>query len=169
MAGEHSAKAYDYWRQASEKFDYFVTGLSGALVAYIGQTIEPHRIGLSAESAELAALGLLAASVVAGFKRIETNVTFLSIMQKDAKNDETKNELRSISGHALVVDLASGLPLSPGEIAARITKHEVVSKAAEEKLDELKAQSVSWYRWRNRLLMAGFAALVIAKLLPAYL
>jgi len=31
---EFTTKTYEYWREASQRFDYFVTGITGALCAY---------------------------------------------------------------------------------------------------------------------------------------
>ena len=77
MSDDRSKMLYQAWQQASEKFDYFVVGAAGALVAYVGQHVQPTRLALNAGTLELAALALLLGAVVAGLKRIETSVTLL--------------------------------------------------------------------------------------------
>lgn len=71
MTTSRSDRVHDYWRQSSEKFDYFVTGITGALCAYISQTFNAEKISFSPNTLELLALLTLIASVFAGFKRIE--------------------------------------------------------------------------------------------------
>jgi hypothetical protein len=53
---ENHLKIFDSWREASQKFDYFVAGLIGALVAFIGQSFKAVQLGLNAGTLELASL-----------------------------------------------------------------------------------------------------------------
>ena len=46
MGTERSDLAYGHWREANEKFDYLVTGVSGALAAYIGQNLHPVHVSI---------------------------------------------------------------------------------------------------------------------------
>jgi hypothetical protein len=71
MAVERSDKAYEYWRDASLRFEYFVTGGTDALAAYVGQTSKLDKSRFNSESFELLALLLLIGSVITGLKRIE--------------------------------------------------------------------------------------------------
>ncbi|MEO7522339.1 MAG: hypothetical protein ABIW79_11035 [Gemmatimonas sp.] len=79
MSDDRAKMLYQAWQQASEKFDYFVVGAAGALVACVGQHIRPTRLALNAGSLELVALATLVAAVVIGLKRIETEVTCLRL------------------------------------------------------------------------------------------
>jgi len=81
MSIQKVEKAFDYWRQSTEKFDYFVLGLSGALCAYISQTYTPTILGRNPGTLELMALCMFVAAVVAGFKRIEGTISNLRYAQ----------------------------------------------------------------------------------------
>jgi hypothetical protein len=65
---------YKAHRESSEKFDYFVCGVSGALFAYLGQKFDGTTPVL-AFILEVAALGALATSFYYGLKRVEISVT----------------------------------------------------------------------------------------------
>jgi hypothetical protein len=66
-----SAVAREAYREASQRFEYFILGVSVALVAYGGKTLETEKLGINPYTLEVAALLLFTASVVVGFKRIE--------------------------------------------------------------------------------------------------
>ncbi len=41
---ERSIEVYGHYREAEQKLDYFVCGISGALFAYLGQHYIPHKL-----------------------------------------------------------------------------------------------------------------------------
>lgn len=45
---DRSILAYEHYREATQRFEYFILGVSGALCAYIGQHLSPQKIGLTA-------------------------------------------------------------------------------------------------------------------------
>ncbi|HEV7893349.1 MAG TPA: hypothetical protein VGP08_22220 [Pyrinomonadaceae bacterium] len=168
MATDRSDKVYDYWREASEKFDYFITGVTGALTAYIGQNIQPHKIGLHPESIGVLALIMLITSMIAGFKRIETNVSIFRIMQRRLYSEEARGSLLSASQGKPLINEATGQVLSPSQVLAQAQHHELQAETARSNLDALTAKSGRYYKWRNWLLILGFVLLIVARIAPAY-
>jgi hypothetical protein len=79
-------------RESSEKFDYFVCGVSGALFAYLGQKFDG-TTPILAFSFELAALGALATSFYYGLKRIELSITCLGGNYRQAEAAEAKKSI----------------------------------------------------------------------------
>jgi len=77
MADERSVIAYDLYQKAAQQFDYAVTGATGAICTYILQTFRPKRVDFSPYLLETLALLVLIASVIFGFKLIETKVAAL--------------------------------------------------------------------------------------------
>ena len=73
---EYSAKAYENYREASQRFEYFVLGLCVALVAYAGQRLQPERFGFTSYTVEIVAILLLIACVALGLKRGEKIIAF---------------------------------------------------------------------------------------------
>ena len=169
MSNTRSDTTYNYWREASEKFDYYVTGLTGALAAFIGQALHPVPIGLNASTIELAALASLVASIIFGFKRIETNVHLLSIQSRQTYLQEVAGSSMVASQHKAAINTSTGDIYSPQQLVQRAA----VSKAGAAELDKqfAKAQRVALrdYKFRNVTLLIGFALLVAARLLPAYI
>jgi len=170
MPTDRSDKAYEYWREASQRFDYFITGLTGALTAYMGQTIKPHQIGLNPESLELLAIMILIGSLITGFKRIETTITIFKVMHDRLYNEEARGSLLTASQQGTaVINEASGDIIQPNEVQTLSKIHQTRAETAQEKLNVLTASSKKYYDWRNWLLILGFFLLVAARILPAYL
>ena len=71
MSTARSDGVHEKWRESTEKFDYFILGVVGALCAYISQTFKPERIGLNPGTLELLALLVLVLGAVFGFRRVE--------------------------------------------------------------------------------------------------
>jgi uncharacterized membrane protein YkvI len=73
---DYSTKAYENYREASQRFEYFVLGLCVAIVAYAGQTLQPQRFGLNSYTVEIGAILLLIACVALALKRVEKIISF---------------------------------------------------------------------------------------------
>src|SRR6266480_2363336 len=76
---ENYRQIFEHYRDASQRFEYFVLGVLVALVAYAGQALSPQKIGLNAYSLEIAGLLLIIAAIVLTFKRLEKLIFGLQI------------------------------------------------------------------------------------------
>lgn len=169
MGQQRSDVAHEGWRTSAEKFDYFITGITGALAAFIGQNLQPERLGLNSATIELAALGLLIAAVVCGMRRIETHITLLRLQSRRLYELER-------SGAAVDAALKGGVFVNreTGDVlsAEQLRRISMMGKDEALRLDaplaELMERSLALYRWRNRTLLLGFATLVFARIMPAY-
>lgn len=168
MATERSDKVHEGWRQASEKFDYFITGVTGALCAYITQTFKVQPLSVSPNTAELGALLLLVASVYAGFKRIESIVE----VQRQSHNELYIGErlgklLAKYKGQPLA-NYATGELMLPDHVEAEIAQLRSAKPKAKANADRFSSLALTCYVWRNRLLAGGFLTLIAAKVWGAY-
>jgi hypothetical protein len=168
MSTQRSDKAYEQWRDASEKFDYFMTGLTGALVAYLGQSLHPSRLGLNVPSLEVLAVATLVTSAVLGFRRIETNVTLLRGQAKRLYGEEARGAMLEAATKGAGFNASTGDVFSPRQLIERAEVHRKGVENLRLSLDELAARAGAYYQWRNRTLLLGFSLLVAARILPAY-
>jgi hypothetical protein len=72
-----------FHNEARNKLDYFILGATLAICGYLAQTNPYGRLGLNKETFLLGTLLVFAASAVAGFKGIETNIKMIR-MNADA-------------------------------------------------------------------------------------
>ena len=170
MGTERSDVAYGHWREANEKFDYLVTGVSGALTAYIGQNIHPVRLGANPQTVEVLALSLLVASLICAFRRIEATVHLYRLQTQQLYAQEARgSSLSATQAGGLMINQATGDIYRPQQLVQRAAEFEAAGKKLDPVIDGLIGQVTPLYHWRNRFLFSGFAMLVVARLLPAYL
>ena len=165
---EHPLKAYEHWRDASQRFDYFVTGATGALCAYIAQHLEPKRLGLSPYTLELLALGVLIVSIVLGFKLIEDKVHLLKASAQKLAKEELYGALISKFRGGYLINQPSGDILGPETVTTQIAGLPIEISFLKEKEDKLVESSGVAYRWRNRSLILGVSLLAISRIIIPY-
>lgn len=169
MSLDRSDKAYDYSRDASMRFDYFMAGLTGAITAYAGQTVKPVRLGYNPETLGLVALLLLIISVVAGLKQIEVGVQFYKTMHRLLYHAEARGNIvvAAVEG-GTVINKGTGDIYDTGQLALKAREHEVKRGALEGRMESLNRRAAWCYRIRNGSLLVGFLLLVASRVLPAY-
>lgn len=166
MPDQHNQ--FTLWSEAAQKFDYFMAGLTGALIAFVGQSFSPQRLGWNASTLELLALLLLIAAFWCAFKRIETFTDYLRLMLQRNKSEEWAIQLRQTVDTPVGQDLQTGNPLTNDEKAALSDKHMRSANAADDKLKFKGDKASGYYKGRNYLLIAGFLLLIISRVLAAY-
>ncbi len=168
MNSERSDSVFAHYRVASEKFDYFVTGLTGAICAYITQTYHPEKLSLHPTTLELLSLLLLIGSVVAGFKRIEYSLITYRYNAHLLRLQEQKGQLVSKSRGGMVVNEATGEVIDPVSVHTKIQVITEVLPEFEDGQNKNANISGNWYKARNWLLFLGFMFLVSSKVWSAY-
>lgn len=169
MTHKRSDTAWHGWKESSEKFDYFMAGLCSALTAYVGQSFIPTRLGINTTTMELIALCFLCGSVVAAFMRIEMHVTALAAMHRRLYHHEATGNLADASqASGPLLNKATGELISPLDALSRAEKHKKTAANVETKENYYAKRAEASYRWRNRLLYAGFSLLVVARICKAY-
>ena len=163
MSIERSDKVYETWRQAVEKFDYFILGVTGALCAYISQVYKPAQVGLNPGTLELLALLLLVASAVAGFRRVENTIQVTSLNHRYLRAQEERGVLISKANSGYLINESTGDILSPDMVANQIQVATEVIPALRTQLDRARNAAESSYGIRNVLLFVGFSVLVASK------
>ena len=166
---QRSLIAYDEYFKSAQKFDYFVTGISGALFAYIAQTYQPREIRFSPDTLEPVALLFLALAFFFGMKRIEAGVTssgsnFISLDAGEKAGNMTEALGRSTPGY----NPYSGGLIHPEQISAQREKHMHQAKASLKQTKVFAGKADKYYSYRNLFLYGGFAAILLSKILQPY-
>lgn len=168
MPTERSDKVYESWRQAVEKFDYFILGVTGALCAYISQVYKPAQVDLNPGTLELLALLLLVAAAVAGFRRVESTILVTSLNHRYLRAQEERGVLISKANGGHLINESTGDILSPDMVAHQIQVATELIPALRTQLESARNAAERSYGLRNALLFVGFSALVAAKVWSAY-
>ena len=100
---ERTDEFFHSWISAAHRFDYFVTGSTGALMAFIAKTYAPQRIDLSPSTLEPLALVLLLVSFIFGLKRIRHGVTAMRLSYQQSVFEAVQRTGDADKAKALVV------------------------------------------------------------------
>lgn len=166
-AGQYTHGA---WREAAQRFDYFVNGVAIALVAYVGQNFSTApRALFSAATFELLALGLLLAAVIAGLKRLEGIVVHIGLNYGQLTAEEMVNLLaKGIQSGGIAIDPDTNNPVPIAKVEKDRDDWVKRAKTAAKKMQELGQRSIILYNTRNWLLLVGFVMLIGSRVYGAY-
>jgi hypothetical protein len=118
----------------------------------------------------LFSLVLLLVSAYCGLKRVETTVTLLGLMHRRLYTEEAAGTMVGASSRGTVgiVNESTGEVLSAAEAMWRASAYGKAREHVKERLTRLTEDAGRWYLWRNRLLFAGLAGVIAARVLLAY-
>ena len=168
MPTKRSDGLYESWRLSTEKFDYFILGVLGALCAYISQTYSPEKIGVNPGTIELLAFLILILSVIFGFRRIEHINQSLSLNHQLLHSYEKRGNLSE------VIEKGTGVNRETGEIYTTeyaMKKSVALTnkiKTIDPLLKKSQIKAKNYYNLRNYSMFLGFILLILAKLFSAY-
>ena len=156
-------------RDASQRFDYFILGLSVALVAYAGKTLQPEKLGVNPYTLEVASLLVLIASIVAGFKRIEQTILAHHVRFDllDLRQSRGMMAQGFIEGKTRIMP-ERGEKWEPEDMKREIDRLDLLIPVCESKFEEVGKKGAKFYGWRNGLLICGFVGFFFSKLLIPY-
>src|SRR6266404_3603754 len=102
MSEKRSLIAFEHYREGQQRFEYFITGVSTALCAYVGQTLQPQKFGFNPYTLEVLSVGLVVASIILGFKRIERGILLNQLNHDRLHMAEVRGELVSTHGQPFI-------------------------------------------------------------------
>ena len=165
---EKSSMLFEAYRDASQRFDYFIIALAGALFAYVGQSWQPTPFAFSSGTFELGAVLLFAASVAAGLVHRQSVVTVLKLNHLILEWEEQRAQLVPGSLGQAIVRVGTGEALSPGQAKDLMKILAEHLPKVNQALNKLVSRASVAYAVRNWALVLGFITLVISKVLAAY-
>lgn len=170
MSHENAKILYQAAQEAQQKFEYFLTGAIGAMFAYTAQNYKPRTLDWSPSVLELASIGCFAVAFFLGLRRLDCLYHILGISsQKDQALGDAKvlNEaIRLIETNPMNCQPRSGSSIQ--DLAEERDADLRRAKSAKPILDTLNGKIVSFYRWRNFLMIGGFTLIVASKVWSPY-
>lgn len=168
---DRSLNVFEYYREASQRFNYFIIGASGTFCAYLAQQWQPTKLGANIGTIEFLAFTFLGLSVTSGFLSLEKEILVL-------KNNFSKlyygNEADVLaeaafkSGGLSISNLRTNTATTPEELTA-LSKHcREQANFLDEIIDKTNDRVAFYYRWRNWLLALGSVTFILGRLLAAY-
>ena len=168
MSTARSDGVYEKWRESTEKFDYFVLGVLGALCAFISQTYKPEKIGVNSGTLELLALLVLVLGAVFGFRRIEATIQTTLINHKMLHANERRGVMVSVLQSGPGTNIQTGETYTPEFAKKEIESLTQQINQLKPQVESAKERAHKAYKLRNQLTFWGFLMLLAAKVFSAY-
>jgi hypothetical protein len=166
---KRSLIAYTGSKESEQKFDYFLTGLTGVLFAYIAQTYTPRKLNFSPDSLEPLSLVFLGLAFFYGLKRIESSVCVHRDNHSMLDHQEKAGEMtKAIGSSSSGFNPETGEMIHVSELPLRRDFHIRHAEAAEIRVRKSADAGANHYTKRNIFLYAGFAAIFLSKVLQPY-
>lgn len=160
-----SAEAHRDYRQSSEKFDYFMTGVSVAICGYLVQTFDANGLtgGDVVPKLEFASISLFLISIYFGIRRIEGVISGKRLNYSYLKEQEQIGDISrsAAAGETIMID---GAIANQATILAHIEECDERIKALKEKMNDSADKTLRNYKVRNALFMSGIAVQFAAKI-----
>lgn len=167
---EGVSRAYELWRDAAEKFDYFMAGLCAAVLGYLAPKFESARFGCNPDTVELLAMLAFVGAVFASFKRLESIVHLQRIGVGRLEKLESKERLEeAIRNGVTVLDSDTAQVMDLGKVQALIESRKSIVEIARAMEKNVGTRAERWYTARYYLLIGGFVLLISARVWKGYL
>ncbi len=152
-----------------QRFEYFITGVIGALCAFIAQSFSPHKIGFNPSTLEFLSLVVLLVSFFFCLKRMENITNLFRLFHKKLHASESKGQLFLNIGKTPFVNAQTGnLYNTPTEVQIEIDAiNDSLPKIIRD-IDKINSKIKNFYNYRNYTFYLGVFLLVYAKILLAY-
>ena len=162
---------YASWMDKVEKFDYFIGGGALALVGYLAPRLQLPQAGLTwGPGLEIAALAAILCSAFCALRRIEAGTLLTYLNSQRIASLQSAGTLMGVVGSGqTALNTRTGEIVEPSDAWKRANEEHQKAQSADAKFDEWAARARGWYRWRDRLLMAGLLLLVGSRVVPALL
>lgn len=164
-----SFEAWKKWKEAQQKYDYYIVALSSALFAYIGSNFSIESTSNTQGIFELLSLVSIFSSIAYGLLRLETDLSIQSTDFRKAyaqEHLEVANKILHIPLNALDGD--TGKTISIEEAKERQENLNKFLVKSNETLNFLNKQSERFFVIRNIGLFFGFTLLLASKILGLY-
>lgn len=159
---------YKKGHEAADKFDYFVCTVAGAIFAYDAEHYTPKHFGFDFYLLEPISLLLLAMAFVFGLKRIESVRTTTLLNHNMVDCTLRAKELSQMLENQVPIRNYAGQLRDPAEVRRERQSFvdDVKKYSAMNRVEMLRAGK--FQRLRDLFLIAGFAAIFLAKVLKPY-
>ena len=157
---------YTHTREAAQRFEYFLLGISIALCAFEGQTLKPEKLGWNGYTFQVASVIALVVSIVFGFLRVQAMIA-TSGLNAEIFERQTKR-IRLLKGESMF-DNTTGQP--PNEFQRHYTATELNREIEifQKHLDSARRADHRWFLWQKGGLALGFGGLLLTKIVTPYL
>lgn len=168
MSEKRSVFLYNVWLNSSTKFEEYITGVSIALVAYLGKNLTPLTCECSRSTFEFVGFVLILVSAILGLQRLLTTTVLLRKMHQQMHRSEVVGALLSSkpSESGMLQNTETGEVFSVEKARMRAERAQNEIERLQRLIDGLSRKALRYYKWRNVLLALGLVVIFVTKIWP---
>ena len=161
---DRSFEAWKSWKQAQQKFDYYIVALSSAFFAYLGASFKVEHSLNWAYCLELLSLASIMVSIFFGILRIQSDLSIQSIDYRKAyANEHLDLTNKVVMSNGRAIDGATGNFIPVEDAKKRQIDLAKFIESADKYLKNLGNSSERFFNIRNITLLLGFLLLLASK------
>jgi hypothetical protein len=164
---EHSIKAYDYYKDLSQRAEYLIAGIIAAAIAFFWQKQAPAPIAADPPTLHLVGLIFLCGSMIAALYRIDREPLIFAWMSKELLLKHDRGEFVKAISQGKSVASGQGI-MDPRQQLIRVQEIDKEHKAICAEMDKVNVFCAKMYRLRNLLLAAGLVAFMAERIWIPY-
>ena len=157
-------------QEADSKFDYFLAGITGAVLAYFVKDFAPQRLGANQSTIEIVGLLVIILSFYLSLMRIESSILIRRTQTRiSEQSDKVAQTSKVLMEGKPAFESNSGRVIGLEELTRLKERSKGEKKFAVELFKNEEGRAKTIYDWRNRTLIFGFLILLLARVLGPYL
>ncbi len=158
---------YEHWKEAAQKLDYFLVGLSAAIVSFEARDFRARSLGFNSSSLELFGIMLILCSMGFGLKRLRAFVSYLSrnhsiiLLESDVQRREA-----ALAAYDLVEevrDRKSGALISKDFITDDVQRGQSLLETERGKWEAKARRLQRYYDWMSWCLVVGLLFIICGR------
>lgn len=167
---KYSTRALELADEAEQRFDYFITGLSAAIVGYIAPKLQPNALGLNPQTLELVSMLFVVGAVFAGFKRIEATSKLRRAVGLKHQSTEFAGEIQdALRGEGQVVSVRDNTATPSEQLRRHQAEFVRIADKRIKESQQLERMRSRWYSARYLAMVVGLLTLLAANVWKGYL
>lgn len=168
MPSDRTNQMYGWWKDAAEKYDYFMAGVCLAITSYLGQNLAPAALGFNGSTLEVVAVLVFAAASFCALKRIQTTAHLLRLQLSGAEEAEKHGRaLEAIQHEGPVLGDRTGKLIPRTDLEQRSTAHAQRREIVDTQSKKSLGLASRYFAARDNLLIIGIVLVVIARVWAA--
>ncbi len=154
---ERAIKTYEHYKDLAQRSEYLLVGIIAASIGLFWQTHEPARIGANPSTLHMVGLIMLFWAMFLAIYRIHRQPYIYALMSEEIDLDNERSALVMNASQGNSIASGRSGVMSPTDQVQRIGEIDIKRKLIKEKMDEINDHCSRLYKFRNIVLVLGYA------------
>jgi|GEM_PF-3534661 len=161
---DESQFEYQLYRESSQKFDYYITGISATLTGFFIHNLQPIEFGVNRDTLQLVGISFTAISLIAGLLQIERVATAIRLNHERNKKQRLLYSAEGMVPNQEMKHQPEDRPMTPEECIKYKTNLNKIIKDVDDGMASHGRVSRIAYDVRSYALVLGILCMLGSKI-----